>query len=117
MKFLKSKKSYSSSEDFLRKGTGDELLCMSYLKAMDNYLNVKDAIRYSDYAIIKNPKSFTYNIISSLIKSQNILYSDRCKVYQLTDRVRQDASLKRDMNEEAIKIIFEYMDKYKHNCH
>ena len=46
LKYLKSKKRYSTLEDFLKNGTSDELLCMSYLKAMDNYLNVKDAIRY-----------------------------------------------------------------------
>jgi len=116
LELLKSKKSYSTEEVFLKNGTGDELLCMAYLKAMDNYFKVDDAIRYSGFAITKNPKSFTYQIITALINAQKVIYSDRCQVYKLTNEVRNSATLNKDMKEESISIIFDYMNKYKHNC-
>ena len=40
------------------------------LKAMDNYFDVNDAIAYSDSALKKNPQSYTYNIITTMIKAQ-----------------------------------------------
>ena len=38
--------------------------------------------------------------------------SDWGEVYRLTDAVRRNTTLKDDMNDEAKRIIFEYMDLY-----
>ena len=116
LKYLILKQNYKNKEDFFDNGKGDELLCFSYITAMDNYYDVTDAIRYSGYALSKNPKSYTYQIISALIYAQKVIYSDRCQVYKLTDEVRKNNNLIKDMKGEAISIIFEYMDLYKHNC-
>jgi hypothetical protein len=114
--YLKKKKNYKNEEDYINNGKGDELICMTYLKSMDNYFDVDDAIRYSGYSLIKNSKSFTYQIITALIKSQQMMSSDRCQVYKIADEVRNNTSLIKDMKDESIAIIFAYMDKYKHNC-
>ena len=116
LKYLIQKQKYKNEEDFFDNGKGDDLLCFSYIKAMDDYNDVIDAIRYSGYALSKNPKSYTYQMISALIYAQKVFFSDRCQVYKLTDEVRKNNSLNRDMKVEAISIIFEYMDLYKHNC-
>ncbi len=86
---------------------------MAYLQALDNYFDVSQAIIFAEQALTKNPKSYTFNIICALIKAQLAFDSDWCKVYSLTNEVRLYESLFKDMDEEAIKIIFEYMDLYK----
>lgn len=114
--YLKEKRSYSNNEDFIKRGNGDELLCMAYLKALDNYVDVDDAINYANSALEKNSKSYTYNIISAIIKAQKAMDSAWCEVYMLTNKVRLDNSLNSDMKLEAVTIIFEYMDLYEDNC-
>jgi hypothetical protein len=89
---------------------------MAYLKAMDNYFEVDEAIVYAEKAVSKNPKSFTYNIICALIKAQKAMDGDWCMVFKITDRVRKDKSLQMDMKQEAFNIIFEYMDLYQDDC-
>ena len=116
LKYLIQDKIYKNNQDFFDNGKGDQLLCLSYLKALDDYNNVTNAIRYSGYALSRNPKSYTYQMISALIYAQKVIYSDRCQVYKLTDEVRKNNSLIKDMRGEAISIIFDYMDLYKHNC-
>ena len=116
LKYLIQEKIYKNKDDFFDNGKGDHLLCFSCITAMDDYNDVTDAIRYSGYALSKNPKSYTYQMISALIYAQKVIFSDRCQVYKLTDEVRNNNSLNRDMKVEAISIIFEYMDLYKHNC-
>ena len=114
--YLKKKRRYKDKDDFLASASADELLCMAYMKALDNYFNVDDALIYAEAALKSNPKSYTFNIIAALIKAQKAFDTDWCKVYQLTNNVRTDKNLKNDMNDDAKTIIFEYMDLYKGDC-
>ncbi|MCF6364946.1 MAG: hypothetical protein L3J35_01975 [Bacteroidales bacterium] len=114
--YLKKKKLYKNEDKFIKKGKGDVLLCVAYLKVMDNYNDIDDALKYAEYALKKNSKSYTYNIIAALIKAQKAFNSDWCKVFKLTDNVRNNNSLKIDMKVEAITIIFDYMDLYEAEC-
>lgn len=116
MKSLAKKKNYSSEEDFFNNGRGDELLCMGYMKAMDNYFEVDDAIKYAERALSSNSSSYTYQIITALLKAQKSLNNDWCQVYKLVDEVRGNTLLIKDMKDEAISIIFDYMDNYKESC-
>ena len=86
---------------------------MAYLKALDDYFDVDEAIVYAKKATGKNKNSYTTNIICALIEAQKAMGSDWSEVYNLTNNVRLNRSLNRDMKEEAVKIIFEYMDLYK----
>jgi hypothetical protein len=116
--YLINKNRYKNEDDFFNNGNGDQLLCMAYLKAMYNYFEVDDAIRYSERALSRNPKSYVFQIISALIRAQKTTfnYSEWCKVYHVTDDVRKDTTLNKDLKEGAISIIFEYMDGYKEFC-
>ena len=114
--YLQEHKGYKGKDDLLKKAGAAELLCLAYLQAMDNYFEVDEAIVYAETAVSKNPKSFTYNMICALIKAQQAMDVDWCAVFKLTDRVRKDKSLQMDMNQEAVNIIFEYMDLYKDDC-
>ncbi len=114
--YLKEKKKYKTHKKFIKKGLADEWLCWAYLKAMDNYFNVDEAVNYANIAIKKNPKSYTFNIITALIKAQKISRGNWCEVYTFSNNVRQNKTLVNDMKTAAITIIFDYMDLYKKYC-
>ena len=114
--YLKEKKKYKNHKRFIKKGLADEWLCWAYLKAMDNYFNVDEAINYANIAMIKNPKSYTFNIITALIKAQKVSRGNWCEIYTYSNNVRQNKTLVNDMNKGAISIIFNYMDLYKKYC-
>lgn len=116
MEYLKKTKKYSGEDDLLARASGDEILCLAYLKALDNYFDVATAAEWSAAALKKNPSSYTFNIINGLIQAQKNFDVSWCAVYKCTDDVRQNTSLNKDMNEEAIRIIFEYMDLYAPEC-
>lgn len=113
---------YNRYNNFLGKNKGkgtlkaDNLLCLAYLKAMSNYFDCNEALRIADEALPLNPKSYTFNIIHGLIKAQVLFDVNWCEVWNTTDIVRNNQSLNKDMNAEAIRIIFEYMDLYKDEC-
>ncbi len=68
------------------------LISYAYLKAMDNYFEVDEAISFAGKAKTKNPGSYTINMIVALLKAQKALnYLDQwCKVYNLTKSVREE---------------------------
>jgi len=104
------------SKSQIKKASADIILSLAYLKALDNYFNVKKALKLANLAQKKAPKSFTVNLIAALIKAQQTMDDDWCTVYHITDNVRQDKSLTMDMRSEASDIIFLYMDSYKSDC-
>jgi len=104
------------SKSKIKKASADIILSLAYLKAMDNYFNVKDAIKLAEIAKTKAPKSYTVNLIVALIQAQRAMDDNWCNVFRLTDDVRQNKSLTQDMRPEASEIIFLYMDAYKNNC-
>ena len=110
--YLKEK---SKLED-INEADANILICYAYLKALDNYFDVEDAIIYAKKAKSKNEKSYTINIICALIEAQKAMDSDWCEVYNLTNNVRINNTLKQDMKKDSISIIFDYMDLYKDEC-
>ena len=110
--YLKEK---SKLED-INEADANILICYAYLKALDNYFDVEDAIIYAKKAKSKNEKSYTINIICALIEAQKAMDSDWCEVYNLTNNVRINNTLNQDMKKDSISIIFNYMDIYKDNC-
>jgi len=100
----------------INKASADILICFAYLKALDDYFNVEEAITYAQKAKAKNKKSYTIHIICALIEAQKAMDDNWCEVYTLTNDVRTNENLIKDMREEAVAIIFEYMDLYKDYC-
>ncbi len=116
MNYLKLKYKYSDMEKFLKKGKKDDLLSMAYIKAMDNYFNVTEAVKIAEKALKKNKKSRTANLIAGLIKAQQAMDNNWCEVYKITNSVRENKKLKDDIRPEAVKIIYDYMDGYGDSC-
>ncbi|HPE99958.1 MAG TPA: hypothetical protein PKY63_04750 [Bacteroidales bacterium] len=113
---------FQTYKNFLGAKTGkgklkaENMLCLAYLKAMDNYFDCNDALKMADEALALNPMSYTFNIIHALIRAQVLFDVNWCEVWNATDAVRKNQLLNKDMNAEAIRIIFEYMDLYQAEC-
>lgn len=117
--YLQGMEMFTDYNDFSRKAPWDLLICMAYLDALDDYFNVSSALSLAKRARAKNRNSYTVRIICALIEAQIAMHrgdNHWCKAYKLTDRVRNNSSLKQDMREGAIKNIFEYMDIYESYC-
>ena len=113
--FLKNKE-YGPS-NFLKKGTAEELICYAYLKAMDNYFDVKKASLFSIRAKKLNSNSFTIAVINQLINVQMIIAPNNwCKIYSEMNYIRENRGLVFDFRKEAANLIFIYTDGYKDYC-
>lgn len=114
--YILKKFKYSDIAEASEKAKADVILSMAYLKAMDNYFEVSEALEISRIAVSRNPKSRTFNLIAGLIQAQNVMERSFCEVYQVTDGIRKNSDLKDDLKPEAISIIYEYMDIYRDDC-
>jgi hypothetical protein len=114
--YLQKRFRYTNEQNFLSKGKGDELLAMAYLKALDNYFKVDDALRFAERALRKNKKSRTYALIAGLIRAQKAFDTNWCQVFKIMDHAKTDPKLNNDMRIEAIEIIFEYINLYESSC-
>ena len=116
IKFLKAKYKYKNEEALKNGLSASDLICIAYLKAMDNYFDVKGALVYATLALIKEPKSYTINIIQSLRDSQAFVMKNYCQVFKIVDKTRANQNLTIDFKKEASAIIFQYIDGYKKYC-
>ena len=114
---VKSKK-WQDYEAFIENATADELLCYAYLKSLDDYTDVNEALEIANIALILNPNSYTFNIIHALIQAQSIFENvdNWCSIYSDPNDVRFNETLERDMKIEAEDIIFEYLSLYAEYC-
>ena len=55
--YLQKNNKFKSIEDFKKKGTAEQLICYAYLKALDNYINVEEAMAYAQIAVKKDKKA------------------------------------------------------------
>jgi hypothetical protein len=102
---------------FESSATTDELICYSYMKALDNYFDVVDAFEMAGVAIRKSPDSFAVNMIYNLIKSQGLTsYGENCYASKLFLTLNNNPKLKMDMRKESMGYIFEYMNDIGKNC-
>lgn len=94
--------------------TGEEIFCISYLMALDDYFHVDNALALMEKARDKNKSSFTIAIVDTILKGQIALHNDNWGMVWLnTERVLNDKTLVKDMREAAINNIVEYMKSYE----
>jgi len=120
--FVMNKKKYQTDfggEFFAFKwnATRDELICYSYMKALDNYFDVVDAFEMAGEAVRKYPDSFAVNMIYNLIKSQGLTaFGEYCYASKLILTLKDNPKLKMDMRKESMIYVFEYMTSVSVNC-
>ena len=94
-----------------------ELFSLGYMMVMDDYFNPGKAVPILEAsAKADKTRSFTIAMILALTRAQTAMETDFCEVWQLTEDVLDDKSLKRDMKPEALDIILEYMNSYVDYC-
>ena len=93
--------------------TPDEIFCLGYLKAMDNYNYPEEAMSFLIEAKEKLKDSFTVSIILALTKAQKIMDSNRGYMWECVSEVFKDKSLKQDLRAEAKELIIDYMSGYE----
>lgn len=93
---------------------GDELFCISYMMALDDYFNVDRALPLMEKAYEKENTNFTVAMIRAMLKGQVDLFNGNWgMVWVNTKNVLDDKTLEKDMKQEAIDIIVEYMKLYE----
>ena len=96
--------------------SADEVFCMGYLTAMDDYFHPEKALPILEEAHKLMKDSFTVSIIMALTIGQKVMDYDWCEVWRLTEEVLKNKELKQDLRPEAIKMIMDYMVLYKEYC-
>ena len=116
--FGKKSKKWKDYEVFIENATAEELLCYAYLKSLDDYFDVDQALNIATIAVILKPNSYTFNIIHALIQAQSIFENvdNWCAIYSEPNNIRFNETLERDMKIEAEEIIFEYLQLYQEYC-
>lgn len=99
--------------DFL---SADEIFCLGYLIAMDDYFHPENAIVLLEEAQKMMKDSFTVSMVLALVKAQIAFEQDWCEAWKIIEQVLQNADLKQDLRPEAKKIIVNYMILYREYC-
>jgi hypothetical protein len=84
---------------------GDQLFCIGYLLALDDYNNTGNALKYLKLSEQKINNSFTVSVIRALIQAQD----SQDGLWKSIQSVCQNSKLKQDMREDAVHIILDYM--------
>lgn len=113
--YLYKNTKFKNYNQLLKKADADILICLAYLKAMDDYNHPENALVIAKKAQAKNKNSYSIQFIRSIIEAQ-VNFDDWCKVYTITHAVRENKKLKKDMRASAIIKAHEYCDGYKEYC-
>ena len=96
--------------------SADEIFCMGYLIAMDNYFQPENAIPLLEEAHKLMKDSFAVSIVLALAKAQIAFEQDWCEAWKITESVLRNTDLTQDLRPEEKKIIVDYMILYKEYC-
>lgn len=114
--YLFKKQPLLNYKNFYNKATAYQLICYAYLKAMDDYFNVKSASVFARQAMLKAPTTYSIHLIGTLIQVQSVNSKNWCSIYTQMNQVRVNTKLKLDLRSESINAVFSYTDGYKKEC-
>lgn len=114
--YLFEKQPKLNYKNFINKASAEELICYAYLKAMDDYFNVKSASVFARQAIRKAPTAYSIHLIGTLIQVQGLSQNNWCSVYTKMNQVRTNKKLQLDMRLISTAAVFGYTDGYKEYC-
>ncbi|MCX7745830.1 MAG: stalk domain-containing protein [Clostridia bacterium] len=93
--------------------SGEELFCIGYLTAMDDYFSPQRAKPILEKAEAKIKNSLTVSVITALVKAQEALHENKSfTVWKLVDEVVNNKALMQDLRPEAVRIILDYISLY-----
>lgn len=114
--YLLKKHTQLNYKNFYNQATADELICYAYLRAMDDYFNVKSASVFAKQAMRKAPTSYSIHLIGTLIQVQGLNAINWCSIYTKMNHVRINKKLQLDIRLESVNAVFNYTDGYKEYC-
>ena len=114
--YLFEQKPQLNNQNFIHKASAEELICYAYLKAMDDYFNVKSASVFARQAMHKAPTTYSIHLIGTLIQVQGLNAINWCSIYTKMNQIRTNKKLKLDMRLISTAAIFSYTDGYKEYC-
>ena len=114
--YLFEKQPQLNYKNFINKATADQLICYAYLKAMDDYFNIKSASIFARQAMRKAPTSYSIHLIGTLIQVQGVNSKNWCAIYNNMNQLRNNKKLQPDFRNKSIKAVFSYTDGYKEYC-
>ncbi len=116
LEYIFEKQPQLNYKNFINKASAEELICYAYLKAMDDYFNVKSASVFARQAMRKAPTTYSIHLIGTLIQVQGINAKNWCSIYTNMNQVHTNKKLKSDFRPKSIAAIFSYTDGYKEYC-
>ena len=114
--YLFEKQPLLNYKNFYIKATTTQLICYAYLKAMDDYFNVKSASVFARQAMRKAPTTYSINLIGTLIQAQGVNAKNWCIIFTEMNKVRTNKKLLNDFRPKSIQAVFNYTDGYKEYC-
>ncbi len=114
--YLFEQKPQLNNQNFIYKASAEELICYAYLKAMDDYFNVKSASVFARQAMRKAPTTYSINLIGTLIQAQGVNAKNWCTIFTEMNKVRTNKKLLNDFRPKSIQAVFNYTDGYKEYC-
>ncbi|MBP6183121.1 hypothetical protein [Flavobacterium sp.] len=114
--YLFEKQPLLNYKNFYNKATATQLICYAYLKAMDDYFNVKSASIFARQAMRKAPTTYSIHLIGTLIQVQGLNAINWCSIYTKMNQVRTNKKLNLDMRLISTAAIFSYTNGYKEYC-
>lgn len=114
--YLFKKQTQLNYKNFYNKATADQLICYAYLKAMDDYFNVKSASVFARQAMLKALTTYSIQLIGTLIQVQGLNAKNWCSIYTKMNQVQTNKKLKTDFRPKSIQAVFRYTDIYKKEC-
>ena len=112
--FMLQRYGAKNEKELARRLNAETLAVYAYEKAMSDYFNVKDAKRLAAQAAKKNTdKSFSVAMVDVLVKCQYYLDNNGIgKIGKTARALVANKNYNRDMRQEAVDIIMEYLDLY-----
>lgn len=93
--------------------SADQVCVLAYLKAMDDYFDVTDALRMARKAMARKPESHAVAMTCALIKAQVLLDEDWCELYRVVAEVGNKQYESKDFSDYAVAQIMEYIGLYE----
>ncbi|UKN02925.1 hypothetical protein K6119_05275 [Paracrocinitomix mangrovi] len=97
--------------------TTDDLVCWSYLRAMDNYNTPQYSMKGAFIAYWRDSKNMASGVVWCLVVSQMHLFGDWCQIYESGQTFIKNAKYENNLlKDEAVTIIMEYLNLYEQDC-
>jgi hypothetical protein len=96
---------------------GIDLLCLGYMISLDKQRKLAEALPILEKAKNKNATSYSTQLIYSLAMAQSYVNNSKeCESWKVCDNVRNNTTLVKDFEQEAIDLIFKQIDPLKDSC-